>query len=201
MEKIKKFLLSNEEYIGKEILIIIFRDKYLIQKNISKMSNELFIDQILKILKNKNLSISDFKKIKFHEEFQAKQKFDYIFIIIDSTKISNQNINKIINKFKIFFKTGSKLFISKFNKENIINHKLKIFYKNNKSKNLFLSTEFLLYDYLYYDYLKTCTISKNNFINIIFKFLILILKSLFSIERLKFLADKTIIKYIFLPNK
>tara|TARA_B100000886_G_C20346616_1_gene458966 strand:- start:200 stop:805 length:606 start_codon:yes stop_codon:yes gene_type:complete len=201
MEKIKKFLLSNEEYIGKEILIIIFRDEYLIQKNISKRSNELFIDQILKILKNKNLSMSDFKKIKFDEEFQAQQKFDYIFIVIDSKKISIQNINKIINKFKIFFKTGSKLFISKFNKENIINHKLKIFYKNNKSKNLFLSKEFLLYDYLYYDYLKTFTISKNNFINIIFKFLILIIKSLFSIERLKFLADKNIIKYIFLPNK
>lgn len=201
MESIKKFLLSNEEYKEKDILITIFRDKFLLEKNIFKNNNELFINQILKILKNKTLSKPEFKNINFHKENKSNEQFDYIFFIFYEKKISNKDIKKIINKFKINFKTGSKLFIFKSNKENIIDYKLKIFNKNNKSQNLFLSKEFLLYDYLYCDYIPTLTISKNRIMSIFFNIIIYIIKSLVGLGRLKFIANKAIVKYIFLPKK
>ena len=196
MFKLKDFLLRNEDFKNKNLLFITFNrdklEKIIINNNDGELTN-IHIFKFFKNFINRNL-----KNTIIKNNNQKKYKvFDYVFIDLNGKNLKETNIKIILKDVYEYMKSGTRIFISKKNNQNIKN--FFSFRKINKKENLNVSKNLLLYDYIYFSNINF-NIDKRlkALAPIITKFLSIISNIIYI--KFYFCAKNILIKYIYVPE-
>jgi len=196
MLKLKDFLLRNEDFKNKNLLFITFNkdklEKIIINNNDGELTNK-YIFKFFKNFVSRNL-----KNTIIKNNNQKKYKlFDYVFINQNGNNLNETNINIILKDVYEYMKSGTRIFISKKNNQNIKN--FFSFRKINKKENLNISKNLLLYDYIYFSNINFNIEKKLKALApLITKFLSIINNIIYT--RFYFFAKNILIKYIYVPE-
>lgn len=196
MFKLKDFLLRNEDFKNKNLLFITFNrdklEKIIINNNDGELTNK-YIFKFFKNFVSRNL-----KNTIIKNNNQKKYKvFDYVFINLNEKNLKETNIKIILKDVYEYMKSGTRIFISKKNNQNIKN--FLSFRKINKKENLNISKNLLLYDYIYFSNINFNIDKKLKALApLITKFLSIISNIIYT--RFYFCAKNILIKYIYVPE-
>jgi len=196
MFKLKDFLLRNEDFKNKNLLFITFNrdklEKIIINNNDGELTNK-YIFKFFKNFVSRNL-----KNTIIKNNNQKKYKvFDYVFINLNEKNLKEINIKIILKDVYEYMKSGTRIFISKKNNQNIKN--FLSFRKINKKENLNISKNLLLYDYIYFSNINFNIDKKLKALApLITKFLSIISNIIYT--RFYFCAKNILIKYIYVPE-
>jgi len=196
MNNLKDFLIKNEDFENKNLLFITFNKGKFVKLIIKNNSRELLNKSVYKFFKN--ISLNNLKNAaSLNQNLKVIKVFDYIFINIRKRDLKNNDISTFLKEIYKYGKSGTRIFISKKNNQNIKNL---LTFKNIKKKdNLNFSQQLLTYDYVYFSNISP-TINKklNPIITLILKFLSITKDKTYI--RFYFCAKNTLVKYIYVPE-
>ncbi len=196
MNNLKDFLIKNEDFENKNLLFITFNKGKFVKLIIKNNSRELLNKSVYKFFKN--ISLNNLKNAaSLNQNLKVIKVFDYIFINIRKRDLENNDISTFLKEIYKYGKSGTRIFISKKNNQNIKNL---LTFKNIKKKdNLNFSQQLLTYDYVYFSNISP-TINKklNPIITLILKFLSITKDKTYI--RFYFCAKNTLVKYIYVPE-
>ena len=196
MNNLKDFLIKNEDFENKNLLFITFNNGKLEKLIIKNNSRELLNKYVYIFFKNISMN-NLINTASLNQNLKEIKVFDYIFINIRKRDLKNNDISIILKEIYQYVKSGTRIFISKKNNQNIKNL---LTFKNIKKKdNLNVSPQLLTYDYIYFNNISP-TINKklNPIITLIFKFLSITKDKAYI--RFYFCAKNTLVKYIYVPE-
>ncbi len=196
-KKINKFINDGEDFSDKFILVI----------NLDNQGNLFYLYNTKTILKLENIfsKLNNDKKNLDDLENNAKDiKFDIVFIYNSSFSINKDTFLKSISGLQRFFKSGTRVFALKKNKQNLSYFLKKFFKRLNqtsyslKSINLNSGKNYLVYDYYYFLYFGEIK-SKNNICSRFLATLFNIL-NIVDMQRLFFLSSNILVKYLYVKK-
>lgn len=196
MNKFKDFLLKSENFQNKSFLFISFEGNKLKEKILLENDYEFIIESIYKFFKDHSINKFE-EKPYFNNYKKVNIRYDFIFINTKNHILKKEEINNILEEKFDLMKSGSRIFISQPNYQNIKNYLTQKF--KQKKENFHIQKKLLMYDYIYYGnifYIKIKKyIPKNRYISKIS----FVIKKLIYI-RFFFLAPNILVKYAYVPE-
>ena len=196
-KKINKFINEGEDFSDKFILVINLDN----QGSLFYLFNTKTIVNLENIFNRLNY---DKKDLAYLENNAKDIKFDIVFIYNSSFSLHHENFLKSISGLQRFFKSGTRVFTFKKNKQNFIYFLKKFFKELNhtsyslKSINLNSGKNYLVYDYYYFLYFGEIK-SKNNITSRFLATLFNIL-NIFDMQRMFFLSSNILVKYLYVKK-
>jgi len=196
-KKINKFINEGEDFSDKFILVINLDN----QGSLFYLFNTKTIVNLENIFNKLNY---DKKDLAYLENNAKDIKFDIVFIYNSSFSLHQENFLKRISGLQRFFKSGTRVFTFKKNKQNFIYFLKKFFKELNhtsyslKSINLNSGKNYLVYDYYYFLYFGEIK-SKNNITSRFLATLFNIL-NIFDMQRMFFFSSNILVKYLYVKK-
>ena len=196
-KKINKFINEGEDFSDKFILVINLDN----QGSLFYLFNTKTIVNLENIFNRLNY---DKKDLAYLENNAKDIKFDIVFIYNSSFSLHQENFLNSISGLQRFFKSGTRVFTFKKNKQNFIYFLKKFFKELNhtsyslKGINLNSGKNYLVYDYYYFLYFGEIKSKKNitsRFLATLFNIL-----NIFDMQRMFFLSSNILVKYLYVKK-